>query len=70
MLGYQPISSLPISDIDLGAIATPVVIIINGKIFMWTIPSQADTWNIPVMSRDWTTNTRSDKEPSTWTVNG
>jgi hypothetical protein len=57
MLGYQPISSLPISDIDLGAIATSVVII-------------TDTWNIPIMSRDWTTTARSDKEPSTWTVNG
>jgi|TARA_R110000744_G_scaffold81038_1_gene159300 hypothetical protein len=70
MLGYQPISSLPISDIDLGAIATSVVIIIDGKIFMWTVPIQPDTWNIPIMSRDWTTTARSDKEPSTWTVNG
>ena len=68
MLGYQPISSLPISDIDLGAISTTVFI--NGKIFMWTVPIQPDTWNIPIMSRDWTTAARSDKEPSTWTVNG
>ena len=68
MLGYQPISSLPISDIDLGAVATKAQL--NGKIFSWTIPFQSTTWNLSSTKREWIAPSRDDKTPSTWTVGG
>lgn len=66
MLGYHPISSLPVSDIDLGQVA--ILAQPNGKVAAWTVPFQSTTWTLSAIEKEWTQPANDDKSPSTWTL--
>ena len=62
MLGFQPIATFPIADIE----DTVVEIVIQGgsKIKIWNVPSRETSWTIPVCKVSASLSSRED----TWTV--
>ena len=61
MLGFHPIASFPISDIEDTIVGIAQR---DAKIKIWTVPSRDTSWTIPVCKLEATLSTRSD----TWTV--
>jgi hypothetical protein len=60
MLGFHPIASFPISDIE----DTVRIVAKDAKIKIWTVPSRDTSWTIPVCKLEATLS----KRPDTWTV--
>jgi hypothetical protein len=61
MLGFHPIASFPISDIEDTIVGIAQR---DAKIKIWTVPSRKTEWTIPVCKLEATLPARSD----TWTV--
>jgi len=62
MLGFHPIASFPIADIEDTLV--PIVVRRDSKVKIWTVPSRTTEWIIPVCKVGAVLSARED----TWTV--
>ena len=62
MLGFQPIATFPIADIEDTIV--DIVIQRDSKIKIWNVPSRETNWTIPVCKVSASLSSRED----TWTV--